>query len=128
MLTPLIFWCLAGIGIVLAVYSFIDNDNRILGHIFTGIVATVLFFLLGITMISGNVVESSPVAATLTTVNSTVQYTYTTVTTTVQDTAVGYLFVFFGVALLIVTFLHALELVGQLIEYREQRGIYRDEN
>ena len=68
------FWGLVGVAAILAVYSFLDNNNRILGHVFAAGIAMVLLFLLGVTMVSGNVGDVHTVAANQTTVNETVSY------------------------------------------------------
>lgn len=111
MITPLIFWFLAAVGFGLIVYMFLDSENRIFGHVFAGVIATMLFFLLGITMISGNVGEVQAIATNKTTINSTASYVYTTATIPLQDTGVGYLFIFIGVFALLVTVMAVIEVV-----------------
>ncbi len=111
MITPIIFWFLAGVGVVLLVYMFLDSENRIFGHVFAGVIATILFFLLGTMMITGNVGEVQAIATNKTTVNSTVSYAYTTATIPVQDISVGYLFVFLAVFALILTTMATIEIV-----------------
>jgi len=108
------FWGLAGIAAALAIYSFIDNNNRLLGHVFCAGIAMVLLFLLGVSMVSGNVGDVHAVAVNQTTVNSTATYEYSTMEVASQDTAVGYLFVFFGVGVLIYFILLVLELFGDI--------------
>lgn len=114
MITTLMFWGLVAVAAVLTVYSFIDNNNRILGHVFSAGIAMVLLFLLGVTMITGNVGEVHAVAVNETTVNSTLSYTYSTVEVASQDTGVGYLFVFFGVGMLIYFILLMLEIISDI--------------
>lgn len=118
MITTLMFWGLVGVAAVLAVYSFIDNNNRILGHVFAAGIAMVLLFLLGVSMVAGNVGEVHTVAANQTTVNETVSYEYSTIEVASQDTSVGYLFIFFGVGMLIYFILLVLELFGEIIAGR----------
>lgn len=113
MITPMIFWFLAAVGFVLLVYMFVDSENRIFGHVFAGVIATILFFLLGTLMISGNVGEVQAIATNKTTVNSTASYVYTTATIPLQDTSVGYLFVFLAVFALIITVMAVIEIVRE---------------
>jgi small-conductance mechanosensitive channel len=120
------FWALAVIAAFFAVYSFLDHSNRIIGHIITAILATILFFLLGTTMIAGNVADVQSVAVTQVTNNTTVDYTYDTVEVPMQDIPVGYMFVFGGVVMLIVTILSILELVSDMVSFKRGGG-YDDE-
>jgi membrane-bound metal-dependent hydrolase YbcI (DUF457 family) len=113
MITPIIFWFLAAVGFVLVIYTFLDSENRIYGHVFAGVIATILFFLLGTTMITGNVGEVQAIATAKTTVNSTATYVYTTATIPLQDTSVGYLFIFLAVFALIVTTMAVIEVVRE---------------
>lgn len=115
MITPLMFWVLAVIATIFAAYSFFDNSNRIMGHIITGILATIMFFLLATTMITGNVADVQSVAITQVTNNTTIDYTYSTVEMPMQDVAVGYVFLFAGMIMLVITILSVLELVSDMI-------------
>jgi hypothetical protein len=114
MITTMMFWGLAGLAAILAGYSFIDNDNRILGHVFCAGVVIVLLFLLGITMITGSVGDYQAVAVNETTINATVSYTYDTIFVASQDRSVGYLFIGGGVGMLIYFILLILELFGEI--------------
>lgn len=127
MITPFMFWALAAIGGVLTLYVFVDSENRIMGHIFAAIVATVLFFLLGVTIITGNVGDVHAVASNQTTINATLEYAYSTVSVPVQDTAIGYLFIFMGVFMLIVTVLAGLEIVSEMMDAKNRAWRYDNE-
>jgi uncharacterized integral membrane protein len=112
------FWVLAVIGAIFAAYAFVDNSNRIMGHIITGILATIIFFLLALTMIAGNVADVQSVAITQVTNNTTVDYTYSTVEIPMQDIPVGYAFLFAGVIMLVITVLAVLELMSDMVHGR----------
>ena len=116
MISTAILWVMAAIGAVLFVYSFIDNDNRVLGHIFASGVAMVLFFLLGSLVLSGNVGDVEGAELTRTTVNATVEYTYTTVTVPMEYPAVGWVFVFLAVIMLIFIIMAIIEIVRESVD------------
>lgn len=118
MLTPFMFWSMAAMAGVLAIYAFIDNENRILAHVFAGVAALILFFLLGSIMITGNVADVVPLASNQTTNNSTVSYAYSNVEVATQDTTVGWLFIFLGVGMCFMVFMHITELASELIDRR----------
>lgn len=113
MITPIIFWFLAAVGFVLVIYMFLDSENRIYGHVFAGVISTILFFLLGTTMITGNVGEVQAIATAKTIVNSTATYVYTTATIPLQDNSVGYFFMFMAVVALILTVMATIEIVRE---------------
>lgn len=115
MITPLMFWVFAVIGAVLAVYVFIDNQNRVFGHVFAAVVATVLFFLLGVNLMGGNVGEEFPVSVNETVNNTTTLFTYSTVTVAMQDSGISWFFIFLGVVMLIVTIMASLEIAGEVV-------------
>jgi len=114
MIPPFLFWGLSAGALVLSVYSFLDNQNRIFGHIFTGVTATILWFLLGVNVMGGNVGDVVPVATNQTTNNTSLSYSYTTITIPMMDTGLGWVFVFLGVVMLIVTLLAVIEIVGEM--------------
>lgn len=111
MITPVMFWFLAGVGVALLVYMFLDSENRIFGHVFAGVCAIILFFLLGQLMITGQVGEVHPVITSKTMVNSTTTYDYTMTTVHLQDSSVGYLFMFLAVFALILTTMAVIEII-----------------
>lgn len=111
-------WAMVGIGAILVVYSFIDNENRVFGHIFTAGIAMVLFFLLGSMVLSGNVGDIEVAELNRTTVNSTVSYAYTTVTVPMEYPAIGWVFIFIGVVMLLFVIMAIVEIVREAADNR----------
>jgi len=114
MIPPFMFWGLAAGALVLSIYTFLDNQNRVFGHIFCGVAATIMWFLLGVNVMGGNVGETVPVASNLTTENATVAYTYTSITVPMMDTGIGWVFIFFGVVMILITLLAVIEVIDEL--------------
>jgi hypothetical protein len=110
-ITTFILWVLSAIGAALFIYSFIDNENRVFGHVFASGIAMVLFFLLGSMVLSGNVGDTEVAEMNRTVVNSTVEYTYTTISIPMDYPAVGWVFIFIGVVALIFTIMVVVEVL-----------------
>lgn len=83
MITPLVFGVLVVIDFVFILFTILDNGNRVYGDIVTGILATILSFMLANYIISGLIIADG--------------------TTPMLDSAIGYFFVLIGIIVGIIT-------------------------
>ena len=126
MITPLVFWVLAGIDACLIIYSFWDHENRMYGNVITCLIASVLSGLLGLYILNGSVGKTIPMAAqkfvnwTGPGTNYTTSYSYVNQTVLMQDTALGYTFSFASVAMFIFLILFIVEARSELAGNEEE--------
>ena len=115
MITPTIFWVLAGIDVALIVYSFWDHENRFYGNIITSLVSWVLAAILGLYVLNGSVGETTPMVATKLVnwtgpgTNYTTTFSYVNQTVTMQNIALGYGFSLAAVGMFIFMLLFIVE-------------------
>lgn len=89
-----------GIGVLLAIYSFIVNDNQNYTHIITSALSGIMFLLIGLTTYSG-VTESYILLNNSTVTNHQIIY---------QPPAIAGFFTVFGVIMILYTLLSIWQL------------------
>jgi uncharacterized membrane protein len=107
---------LAFINLGLVLHTFVNNESRNYLHVFTGIVAVIVSFMLGTFLITGFVQEDFVVTAAEVTVNSSVLSTYQVEQVSIIDAGVGYYFVFIGILMALIVILSVIEIIREIQE------------
>ena len=115
-ISPLGFVMLAFINLGLVLHTFVNNESRNYLHVFTGIVAVIVSFMLGTFLITGFVQEDFVVTAAEVTVNSSVLSTYQVEQVSIIDASVGYYFVFIGILMALIVILSVIEIIREIQE------------
>ena len=115
-ISPLGFVMLAFINLGLVLHTFVNNESRNYLHVFTGIVAVIVSFMLGMFLITGFVQEDFVVTAAEVTVNSSVLSTYQIEQVSIIDAGVGYYFVFIGILMALIVILSVIEIIREIQE------------
>ena len=115
-ISPLGFVMLAFINLGLVLHTFVNNESRNYLHVFTGIVAVIVSFMLGMFLITGFVQEDFVVTAAEVTVNSSVLSTYQVEQVSIIDAGVGYYFVFIGILMALIVILSVIEIIREIQE------------
>ena len=115
-ISPLGFVMLAFINLGLVLHTFVNNESRNYLHVFTGIVAVIVSFMLGTFLITGFVQEDFVVTAAEVTVNSSVLSTYQVEQVSIIDAGVGYYFVFIGILMALIVILSVIEIIREIQE------------
>lgn len=115
-ISPLGFVMLAFLNLGLVLHTFVNNESRNYLHVFTGIVAVIVSFLLGTFLITGFVQEDFVVTAAEVTVNSSVLSTYQVEQVSIIDAGVGYYFVFIGILMTLIVILSVIEIIREIQE------------
>ena len=115
-ISPLGFVVLAFLNLGLVLHTFVNNESRNYLHVFTGIVAVIVSFMLGTFLITGFVQEDFVVTAAEVTVNSSVLSTYHVEQVSIIDASVGYYFVFIGILMALIVILSVIEIIREIQE------------
>jgi hypothetical protein len=113
MITPVMFYAFAVIAFLLGAYTFLDNNNRVFGHIITSVTSMILFFMLGVNLMGGTVGDSYPVSINETVNNSTTTLEYSTITVPMVDNGISWFFIMCGVGMLVISLMAALEVIRE---------------
>jgi hypothetical protein len=104
---------LAAVDVVLAVYSFVDHDNRVYGNVISAFLSFILSGMLSLYILNGSIGETIPAATqkivNWSGVNQTTTYVYANQTVVMQDISLGYVFSFGSVAMFIIMILFIID-------------------
>lgn len=116
MITTGIAIFLMAAAVVLALYTFWDNENRLYGNIVACALCWIICFMLALMFTGGTIVQIEQVPQTQTTINETMTVVYTSAQTPVIDNGMGYLFGVFGLIMLIYNALLVFDIVFSVQE------------
>lgn len=98
-------------AVVLALYTFYDNENRLYGNIVSCGLCWIICFMLAMMFTGGTIVQIEQVPQTQITINETMTAVYVSAQTPVVDNGVGYLFGLFGLIMMIYNALLVFDIV-----------------
>lgn len=116
MITAGIAIFLMAAALVLALYTFWDNENRLYGNIVSCALCWIICFMLAMMFSGGTIVQIEQVPETQMTVDNITTSVYTSTQTPVIDTGVAYLFGAFGLIMLIYNALLVFDIVFNVHE------------
>lgn len=116
MITTGIAIFLMAAAVVLALYTFYDNENRLYGNIVSCALCWIICFMLALMISGGTIVAIEQVPQTQTTINETTTSVYTSAQTPVVDAGLSYLFAAFGLIMLVYNALLIFDIIFHVQE------------